>query len=161
MSGRKNVLDAHLSQFLAGNYTVGSSIGFADESPMVNIISFLNNQSEANWNTATNVLAAFLSKCQLVAYPSGSTYRIVATISDGTVWYDSGKTNTFAGFQGKTINDNHNTRRPFMQVLLSDVNGACESKLSSSTGKYETRVCMRVGDGNMTPLGVIGLSINA
>jgi hypothetical protein len=161
MSGRKVILEAHISQFLNGNYTVGSSLGFADENPIVNIISFLNNTSEANWNVATNILAAFRNKCQTVAYPSSSTYRIVATLSDGTVWYDSGKTNTYASFSAKTINENHNTRRPFMQVLLNDGSySQPEVKLSSSTGTTETRICMRVGDSNITPLGVIGLSVS-
>jgi hypothetical protein len=159
MPNKREVITAHLTQFLNGNYTVGSPLGFADESPVYLLNQFLDNTSESNWNVATNILAALINKCNTVAYPAGLTYRIVATLADGTVWYDSAKTNTYAKFQSKTINENHNTRRPFMQVLLNDANYAYESKISNSTGIFEERVCLRLGSSNIQPSGVIGLSV--
>jgi len=158
MTTRRAVLTAHISQFLNGNYTVGSSLGFADESPSQVIEDFLTSLTESTWNSATNVLAAFLNKCKTVAYPGSTTYRIVATTVDGTVWYDSSKTNTYAAYLAKTINENHNTRRPFMEVLLNDNELAYETKTSGSTKTKEIRVCARLGDDRFEPLGVIGLS---
>lgn len=159
MSSKRSVIRAHLDQFLNGNYTVGSPLGFADENPMYNIQRFLELETESTWNTATNILAALINKCNTVAYPSGTDYRIVATLADGTVWYDSSKNNTFAGFKAKTINENHNTRRPFMESLLvEDILYPYEAKVSTSTGKYEERVVMRVGATKAEPLGCIGLS---
>ena len=159
MTTRRNILTAHLTQFLNGNYTVGSPLGFADESPMYDLKVFLNAPTESGYNTAVNILAAFKNKCQTVAYPSGTTYRIVATLVDGTVWYDSSKSNnTWAAFGTKSINENHNTRRPFMEVLLNDNQYAFEQKTSGSTGQVEARSCLRLGDSIFEPLGVIGLS---
>jgi hypothetical protein len=158
MSAFRLVLTAHLTQFLNGNYTVGSPLGFADESPTYNLETFLKDPTESLYPVVVNILQAFVNKCQTVSYPSTSTYRVVATLPDGTVWFDSAKVNTWANFTSKTINENHNTRRPFMEVLLNDDQFAHEIKNSVSTGYTESRVCMRVGDSRDTPLGVIALS---
>lgn len=159
MSSKRNVIRAHLEQFLNGNYTVGSSLGFADESPMYQIQRFCETETEPEWLEGTRVLQALINKCNTVAYPSGTTYRIVATLTDGTVWFDSSKTNTFAGFKAKTINENHNTRRPFMESLLvEEILYPYESKVSTSTGLFEERVVMRIGASKTEPLGCIGLS---
>ena len=159
MSAFRLVLTAHLTQFLNGNYTVGSPLGFADESPSYYLQTFLSRPSEELYPVVVNILEAFLNKCQTVAYPSINTYRVVATLPDGTVWFDSSKDNTWAKFSSKTINENHNTRRPFMEVLLNDDPFAHETKNSLSTGYVESRVCMRVGDSRDIPLGVIALSL--
>ena len=92
MSSKRNVIRAHLEQFLNGNYTVGSSLGFADESPMYQIQRFCETETEPEWLEGTRVLQALINKCNTVAYPSGTTYRIVATLTDGTVWFDSNST---------------------------------------------------------------------
>jgi hypothetical protein len=160
MSSKRNVIRAHLDQFLNGNYTVGSPLGFADESPMFQIQRFCETEKEPEWNIAVNVLQALINKCNTVAYPSGTTYRIVASLTDGTVWFDSAKINTFARFVAKTINtDNHNTRRPYMESLLAEeILYPYESKVSTSTGLFEERVVMRIGGSKTEPLGCIGLS---
>jgi len=157
---RRAILTAHITQFLNGNYTVGSPLGFADENPIFNIGVFLSAATEERYNTAVNILEAFRNKCQTVAYPSVIVYRIVATLSDGTVWYDSSKSNNnWTSFLNKSINENHNTRRPFMEVLLNDDQYSYELKTSNTTRVPESRVCFRVGDNRFTPLGVIGLSV--
>lgn len=160
MSSKREVIIAHLTQFLCGNYTVGSPLGFADENPMYNLQKFLSSESNSDWNVAANILSALVNKCNTVAYPQGTSYRVVATLTDGTVWFDSSKgaSNTYANFKSKSINENHNTRRPFMEVLLSDKNFSYEAKNSTSTGLYEERVVMRVGANMFEPLGSIGLS---
>ncbi len=160
MSSRREVILAHLTQFLNGNYTAGSALGFCDENPMVNLQRFVESESGPEWTVATNILAALINKCNAVAFPTGTTYRVVATLSDGRVWYDSSKTNnSYQNFLDKLINENHNTRRPFMEVLLSDKVYAYEAKLSTSTKKYEERIVMRLGASNLEPLGSIGLSV--
>lgn len=154
------VLTAHINQFLSGNYTVGSVLGFADESPNAILATFLNGPSEALYPTVANILQAFVNKCQTIAYPSTNTYRVVATISDGTVYFDSskGSANTWANYKAKSINENHNSRPPFMKVLLNDDQYAFEEKFSSSTGVSENRVAFRFGSSKDQPLGVIALS---
>jgi len=161
MSSRREVVVAHLTQFLNGNYTAGSALGFCDENPMVNLQRFAESESGPEWIVATNILAALINKCNAVAFPSGTTYRVVATLADGRVWYDSskGSDNTYQNFLNKAINENHNTRRPFMEVLLSDKNYAYEAKLSTTTKKFEERIVMRLGASNLEPLGSIGLSV--
>jgi hypothetical protein len=160
MSSKRNVIRAHLDQFLNGNYTVGSSLGFADENPMYNIQRFCETETSSEWTTAANVLQALINKCNTVGYPSGTTYRIVATLTDGTVWFDSNsKKNTYANFKAKDVNENHNTRRPYMESLLhEEILYPYESKVSTSTGLYEERVVMRIGGSKTEPLGCIGLS---
>jgi len=159
MSSKRNVIRAHLDQFLNGNYTVGSPLGFADENPMYNIQRFCESETSTEWTVATNILQALINKCNTVAFPAGTSYRIVATLTDGTVWFDSSRTNTYAGFKAKTINENHNTRRPFMESLLhEDILYPYESKISTSTGLFEERVVMRIGGSKAEPLGCIALS---
>lgn len=160
MSSKRSVIRAHLDQFLNGNYTVGSPLGFADENPMFNIQRFCETETDSSYNTAVNVLQALINKCNTVAYPAGTSYRIVATLTDGTVWFDSSKSNnTFQNFKDKKINENHNTRRPFMESLLDeDITYPYESKVSTTTGLFEERVVMRIGGSKTEPLGCIGLS---
>lgn len=86
---------------------------------------------------------------------------MVATIPDGTVWYDSakGSRNTWNNFENKIINENHNSRACFMDVLLNDQRDSFEMKYSSSTKTNESRVTFRLGDNRYYPLGVLGYSL--
>jgi hypothetical protein len=161
MTTRRAILTAHLTQFLNGNYTVGSPLGFADESPMENLQVFLNASTEARYNNAINILAAFKNKCQTVAYPSGTVYRIVATLVDGSVWYDSSKSNNnWASFKDRSINENHNTR-----IVLQKANlGApgqyqFEGKYSTTDGQFESYVAVAVGSDGTTSFGCVRLSV--
>ena len=148
-NNKENILNSYISLFNEGYYSDNTK-------PLPFIKLFLQYQTEENWNNAIKFFNDFL---QTVNVSEIYNVRIVSTISDGTVWFDSAKNSTYAGFKTKTINENHNTRRPFMQVLFSNFNNAYEIKSSSSTGNEEYRVCNRVGEDFIMPLGVNGFSI--
>lgn len=72
--------------------------------------------------------------------------RLVVTIPDGTVVYETGQTNSWANYQAKDINENHNTR-----VAVHDAQGTVcgvgyEKKLSSTTNQVEQYVAIRLGE---------------
>ena len=92
--------------------------------------------------------------------PGGiSTFRILITLADGTVFFDSFKRkdqNTFQNFLNKKINENHGTR-----VYISDAiqNGkAIESKWSSTTKAVETYYSKRIGIDTKVSIGVIAFA---
>lgn len=95
-------------------------------------------------------------------YSKVNNTRIVLTIADGTVCIDTGKPfrNTYFNFRNKIINENHNTRAPFINAINSNALPplASESKLSNSTGNFEYRSCLRVSFNSGTPQGVIAFS---
>jgi len=72
--------------------------------------------------------------------------RIVVALPDGTVVVDTFKNNTWAGYQAKTINENHNTRVAFMDAQDKVGGVGYERKLSSTTGHYEKGVAVRLGE---------------
>ncbi len=149
MESKENILKSYISLFNEGYYT-------NEIQPLPFIKLFLQDQTEANWNRAIKFFIDFLSH---VNTSVTFNIRIVSTIPDGTVWYDSAKNSTYTGFKSKTINENHNTRRPYMQVLFSNYNETYETKVSGTTGTKEYRVCYRVGEDYIEPMGVNGFSI--
>lgn len=77
------------------------------------------------------------------------TSRIIVTLADGTVYYDS-KTppsNTYANATAKPnlINENHNSRVAIMTAQTFQSGIGFESKYSTSTGKREIYVAKRIG----------------
>jgi len=72
--------------------------------------------------------------------------RIVVALPDGTVVVDTFKNNTWAGYQNKTINENHNTRISFLDAQDNVGGVGYERKLSSTTGHYEKGVAVRLGE---------------
>lgn len=79
--------------------------------------------------------------------PLGSG-RVVITLPDGTVVVDTSKndaTNTYAKYQAKTINENHNSRIAILDAQLYDCGVGVETKRSSTTGTVEHYVAKRLG----------------
>lgn len=79
--------------------------------------------------------------------PVGSG-RVVITLPDGTVVVDTGKddaTNTYANFQAKTINENHNSRVAILDAQIYDCGVGVETKRSSTTASAEHYVAKRLG----------------
>jgi hypothetical protein len=104
----------------------------------------------SSYDDAIKVLRSLISP---LANATGKTARIVACLPDGTVYFDSNRTdgtmatnsNTFVNAGAKTINENHNTRACIMNVQLLQDSFSFESKISTSTKKEEDYVAMRVG----------------
>ncbi len=149
MASGEDVLKSYISLFNEGYYS-------DDVPPLPFIKLFLQDQTEANYNTAIKFFDEFISKVNTSVLFS---IRIVSTVSYGHVWYDSAKKSTYIGFKTKTINENHNTRRPFMQALFQGYYETYETKVSNTTGKKEYRVCYRVGEYSSELMGVNGFSI--
>ena len=86
--------------------------------------------------------------------------RILCTMPDGQVWFDSGKKerNTFQNFKSKTINENHNTRIAIFDALKNSI--GLETKYSTSTGLKEEYYANSVYIVPFIPLGVVRLSVS-
>ena len=137
-----------------------------NETAMSVICDFLNEpyscNAEARYDSSIGFLRFFIDSFDLSNYPANVLIRIVATLPDGTVWYDSSKTNnTYQHFLNKCINENHNTRPAFLQALMSDCGFGFETKPSSTTAvNYQARSAARLGSCQDNALGVISFSLS-
>ena len=95
------------------------------------------------------------------------TGRVVIALPDGTVVLDTARTdgdpavptsNTYAHFQAKTINENHNSRVAFMTAQQYPCGVSVESKLSTSTGQTERYFALRLGT-HLNSLGTVRISV--
>jgi hypothetical protein len=124
------------------------------------ISTFLSTpNSEAAWNNMNTVIQTFLARDSSL-YPS---LRVLITISDGRVAYDSSKgaNNTFARYQSGLINENHNTRVAIMVALLGNSGVGNEDKFSTSTGINESYNALRMGLSTSNALGCSRVSVNS
>ncbi len=81
-----------------------------------------------------------------IAAGAGADGRVVVTLPDGTVVLDTEKTNnSYANYQAKEINENHNSRVAILDSQLYPCGVGVETKLSSTTGASETYVARRLG----------------
>jgi len=117
------------------------------------------SSSEEGYEQLVSVAREFLSR--------NPDYRLLLTLPDGTVLFDSARAdgtataqdNSFQNFQAKTINENHNTRVAIMYAQLSPLGLGWERKLSTSTEEVETYVAMRLGP-QFASSGTMRLSIS-
>ncbi len=122
------------------------------------IANFLSNPtSESMWNNMKILINHFLNM-YLALLPG---LRVLVTLADGTVAYDSskGEDNTFANYRAGTINENHNSRVCIMVALLGNSGVGNEEKFSSSTGNHENYTAIRMGLTPTKPLGCVRLSM--
>jgi hypothetical protein len=122
------------------------------------ISNFLSNPtSETMWNNMNTLINTFLNTySQLLP-----GLRVLVTLSDGTVAYDSskGSLNTFANYQAGTIGENHNSRVCIMIALLNNSGVANEEKFSTTTGNHENYTAVRMGLSQTKPLGCVRISM--
>jgi hypothetical protein len=73
--------------------------------------------------------------------------RLVITLPDGTVVIDTAKTtkNTYANYQNKLINENHNTRIAILNAQLQTSGIGYETKYSTTDKKSENYLARRLG----------------
>ncbi len=73
--------------------------------------------------------------------------RVLITLPDGTVVVDTSKgtDNTYANYQAKTINENHNSRIAILDSQLWACGVGLETKTSTSTGAVEVYLAKRLG----------------
>jgi len=119
----------------------------------VNKSPYVVPADEAEWDA---VYAAALSlKAAMEADGLGLSSRVLYCEPDGTVVVDTGKgaSNTWANFQLKAINENHNTRPAIMFAQLSVGAYGAEEKNSTSVGKVQQYAAVRVGAASSTGAG--------
>jgi hypothetical protein len=115
---------------------------------------FLTLISEVNYNLMVAALDATLNA---TLKPTG--IRLLVTVADGAVAYDSSKSNnTWAAFQARGINDNHNTRPEILQALLSNSGVGSANRYSTSVKKVDLNLATRFGLSVTYPLGCYRLS---
>ena len=102
---------------------------------VVNAASYNSLLADVNTLTANLSAATGLSGRTLIALP------------DGTVMIDSAKggSNTYANFQAKAINENHNSRAAIIGAQLFTCGYGVEIKTSTTTGSTETYLAVRLG----------------
>jgi len=92
-----------------------------------------------------NTYAPLLADAQTIAGRI-TNGRVVVTLPDGTVVVDTGKgNNTFANFQAKAINENHNSRVAIFTAQEYPCGLALERKFSSTDQTVETYFALRAG----------------
>ena len=122
--------------------------------------AFTTTESEVDYDLAVTALNASVSICNDICNVLGLTSRILATLADGTVWYDSsrGERNTYANFKAKTINENHESRYSIRQAMDSYEGVGWEAKFSTSTNNFENYYAVRGGQSPQEIQYVIRLS---
>lgn len=107
-------------------------------------VTSFKNKLSAVTNQATYATLLTEAKATAALIANG---RIVVTLPDGTVVVDTSKgaTNTFAKFEAKAINENHNTRVAILDAQIYDCGIGLETKTSSSTGDKEVYLAKRLG----------------
>ena len=126
------------------------------------LLAFLNNTKDENaYNNMKASMDSVVERTQIAAVNAGgSKSRILCTLADGTVFYDSGSKvqNSYANFSSKTINENHQSRSAILKAVLSEDGVGWEAKFSTSTNSYEEYVAMRIGMSQTDAMGVVRLS---
>ena len=94
-----------------------------------------------------------------------SAGRLLIALPDGTVVIDTAKDdggapgqNSFANFQSKSINENHNTRNAIMSAQQYPCGIGAETKVSTSTGQHEIYAAIRLGS-HLSSSGTARLSV--
>lgn len=134
-----------------------------------NIVKFVSNPIEINFNSMTTSLNSFVSFYHTTTQPNFTSIRVVVSDSDGTVAYDSnnyiGKTppviNVFEDYTKKTVNENHNTRAAIMSALISNAGIGIEQKWSTSVGNFLQYLAVRIGINSETSYGTIRVSMSS
>jgi hypothetical protein len=120
--------------------------------------AFLNDVTEVNYNVLLN---AFTSANASIATGKNASLRILATTSDGTVLYDSSKSNnSYASFKSKSINENHQGRPEILLAVLSSSGVGLSDRYSTSVNGAQKYQATRLGDSTNENVGTIRLSLD-
>ena len=102
-----------------------------------------------------------LERAQAVYRTVANNLRILVALSDGTVAYDSSKSNnTYENMLSKLINENHNTRPEIMLCVLNSSGTGQSKRHSSSLHKDLLYIALRLGSSVNENLGTYRVSID-
>ena len=153
----------------------------------VDVTAFINNpnvsnvvMTDASYNDATyNTDAALALKVKQL--PQVTTYnlmkvaldgmfdrhkpatggKILLMIDDGTVIYDTGKTNTAQAYKAKTVNENHAGRPECLLATLSNSGVGWSNRHSSSSSSSFLYNAYRLGQNVNSTDGIFRVAIQA
>jgi len=172
-----NTLEAIYSAY--NNNLSYSSFNFTNPSTgqqqIISLVNFIGNPNYSGLNVDPDLLPIIysglatslfnfvndVSNNNVPNYNLGiiNKFRILVTIADGTVFFDSSKTNnTYQNFLNKAINENHATRHYIQECFHSKSGISWESKWSSSTRALDTYYSVRFGQAPQGCIGVIAFS---
>jgi hypothetical protein len=122
------------------------------------IQTFLTAINETNYNI---MVTALTDASNNYSIGDNSTLRLLVAIDDGTVAYDSSKSNTWILFNGGNVNSsNHNTRPEVLIALLGNSGVGLSERFSKSTGVFQKYQANRVGNSVNSNLGTFRVSVN-
>jgi len=150
-SASRSVFGSLYKSFLGGDCERVTKIFLEtqDEATYNNMVSFiLNWKNSTAPQLATNVSSPIPGLRVLIADP------------DGTVAFDSTKTNNWTNYRAKTINENHNTRTYNIGASMSNDGTFYQEKYSSSVGTNLVYYATRLGFTSYRPIGIIVISMN-
>jgi hypothetical protein len=145
---------SHVPRFV-GAAPIGGAI------PVRNAIqAFLITFTEANY---VQMVAALNSAKNALAVDDNDKLRLLISIDDGTVCYDSSRTNNnFASFGTNTINSaNHNTRPEIMSAVLSKEGVGLSERFSRSVVTFQKYRAIRLGSSTESNLGTFRVSMDS
>lgn len=121
--------------------------------------SFLITFTEANY---VQMVIALNSARNELAVDEDSKLRILVSIDDGTVAYDSSRTNNnFSSFNSNSINSsNHNTRPEILLALLGQDGVGLSERFSKSVITFQKYRALRLGSTAQSNLGTFRVSMD-
>jgi hypothetical protein len=125
-----------------------------------NTIAYLLNPNDVTYEKMSISLSAAKNNFSVPGVISSP--RILVTFPDGTVVFDTSKSNnTHTNALAKIINENHQSRLAIIAAMLSQSGVGMEKKYSSSTGLFEQALAHRLGKTQQDSVGCIRWSFVA
>ena len=131
-----------------------SSVGVVQNS----VQRFLDTETKDSWEIMST---AFTEALSVYKVGPNDSLRILLAISDGSVAYDTSKSNnTYANFLAGEINNNHNTRPEIMVAILGNTGVGISSRFSRSVNSFLKYNALRFGDSTSSNAGTFRVSLS-
>lgn len=131
------------------------------------VINSLNNfiileNNEKSYNQVVIALSASTNLCNEFTTKNNLHSRILATLADGTVFFDSSKLdkNTYENYKTQQIGENHASRSAIRQSMDSQNGEGWERKYSTTDDNIQEYYALRLGQSSHDIGLVIRLSVN-
>jgi hypothetical protein len=150
----QTVLTSLLREFFSNTASAKTTLFLED--PSFTLIPGTTTYTNPNYDPMVTTFNQFCVDASTALF----TVRGLVTLPDGTVVYDSSKTNTATAARNKTINENHNTRQAILKAILGPQGQyQYEGKYSTTNGAFESYIASCVGGDGVSSLGCVRLSL--
>jgi hypothetical protein len=129
------------------------------------IQTFLVTETEVTYNP---MAAALIDASNNFAVGADSSLRLLLSISDGTVAFDSSRgaatntwTNYITGTGGSINSSNHNTRPEIMVAVLGNTGVGLSERYSRSVQRFQKYQANRFGSSTQANAGTFRVSMNS